>query len=94
MMLLVNSSSSSCSFNGTHPTPYTGELSLDSELETHTVLGIIDMLHVASLVLLILVLFIYKWLSSARIKTGYKSANTSSEMDKVKVAAAVTVSLA
>ena len=70
MMLIVNNSSSR-SFNGTHPTPYTGGFSLDSEsLKTHMVLGILNMLHIASLVLLILVLFIYNWLRSARIKTG------------------------
>ena len=59
MMLLVNSR---CTFNGNHLTSYTGELSLhssiESSLESRMLLGILDMLQVASLVLLILVLFI------------------------------------
>ena len=48
------------------------------------------MLQVTSLVLLILALFIYKWLRSARIKMGYKSANTS-EMGNVASAAATSL---
>ena len=67
-----------------------GGLSLDTSSESSLESHMLDMLQVASLVLLILVLFIYKWLHIARIKTGYKSANTS-EMGTVASAAAISL---